>query len=121
MEARPFRLHLAAALLAACGSDGGVGSTPPVPEAGVPVGSPFACGPYTCQPGDYCSDQEIFPPTPPLSDIYNCSAFPPACLTTPTCACLAAAQGFNDWVGCDPQIGCTDSPKGYVIVMCDAP
>jgi hypothetical protein len=81
-------------------------------------GTPFACGPNMCQPGDFCSEATVHYP----DDIwYNCYPLPPACLQTPTCTCLQDAW-TPESAGCEPLgNSCGADPAGHVTVSCDAP
>ena len=103
MDTRPFLLHLAAALVAACGGNAG-------PEV---VVTPFACGPdmVTCQPGTFCLSVANYA----MPTYYDCSTFPPSCSSTPTCECLMS--GAETHLGCSLDT-CMADPDGHVMASC---
>jgi hypothetical protein len=70
---------------AAPASDASLDAPPDVHS--IPADGGFECGDTTCAPTDYCKHAAGGPA--PGIDRYDCVPLPDACITTPTCECLA--------------------------------
>jgi hypothetical protein len=81
------------------------------------VGTPFACGQFTCQPGYFCLEGIVDYPT---EIWYSCNVAPSGCLPTPTCACLR--QEIPASTGCSPiGYSCSDDGAGHATISVDEP
>jgi hypothetical protein len=115
-----------------CSTDGGLPDVAPdaAPDA-TPIAFNFPCGPAAADggglecffPTQFCEESGGGPPPPPDAAPfvgYTCNPFPPACQSTPTCACLMANGSFCSGVAGGMIIGCTEN-GGAPTVACAFP
>ncbi len=88
---------------------GGLDAAPPA-DSGYDAG-PFSCGGASCTASQYCVDQA--PGIADASDSLTCTNLPPACASTPTCACVKANGACQQ-----TAVSSCDEMSGHVTVHC---